>query len=40
MNKSRGSYRSARVTPVTSESGIPVGMELLGRVIDGVGNPT
>ena len=34
-----GILPGARVTPVTSESGIPVGMELLGRVIDGVGNP-
>ena len=29
----------AKVTPLTSESGLSVGMELLGRVIDGVGNP-
>ncbi|MDN3614413.1 MAG: flagellar protein export ATPase FliI [Vibrio gallaecicus] len=34
-----GILPGARVTPVTAESGIPVGMELLGRVIDGVGNP-
>ncbi|MEZ9565493.1 flagellar protein export ATPase FliI [Vibrio artabrorum] len=34
-----GILPGARVTPLTSESGIPVGMELLGRVIDGVGNP-
>ncbi|WKY58781.1 flagellar protein export ATPase FliI [Vibrio sp. SNU_ST1] len=34
-----GILPGARVTPITSESGIPVGMELLGRVIDGVGNP-
>ncbi|MEZ8476356.1 flagellar protein export ATPase FliI [Vibrio cyclitrophicus] len=34
-----GILPGARVTPVTTESGIPVGMELLGRVIDGVGNP-
>ncbi|CAH6784014.1 MULTISPECIES: flagellar protein export ATPase FliI [Vibrio] len=34
-----GILPGARVTPMTSESGIPVGMELLGRVIDGVGNP-
>ncbi len=27
------------MTPITTESGLPVGMELLGRVIDGVGNP-
>ncbi|MEZ8191156.1 flagellar protein export ATPase FliI [Vibrio sp. 1F279] len=34
-----GILPGARVTPMASESGIPVGMELLGRVIDGVGNP-
>ncbi|PTP83425.1 flagellum-specific ATP synthase FliI [Vibrio splendidus] len=34
-----GILPGARVTPVTTENGIPVGMELLGRVIDGVGNP-
>ncbi|MCW4446125.1 flagellar protein export ATPase FliI [Vibrio splendidus] len=34
-----GILPGARVTPVTTESGIPVGTELLGRVIDGVGNP-
>ncbi|MEZ9447022.1 flagellar protein export ATPase FliI [Vibrio splendidus] len=34
-----GILPGARVTPVTTESGIPVGMGLLGRVIDGVGNP-
>ena len=34
-----GILPGARVTPMTSESSIPVGMELLGRVIDGVGNP-
>lgn len=34
-----GILPGARVTPMTYESGIPVGMELLGRVIDGVGNP-
>ncbi|MFM2641809.1 flagellar protein export ATPase FliI [Vibrio chagasii] len=34
-----GILPGARVAPMTSESGIPVGMELLGRVIDGVGNP-
>ncbi|MGF1854115.1 flagellar protein export ATPase FliI [Vibrio satsumensis] len=34
-----GILPGARVTPMTTESGIPVGMELLGRVIDGVGNP-
>ncbi|CAK1700119.1 flagellum-specific ATP synthase FliI [Vibrio crassostreae] len=34
-----GILPGAHVTPMTTESGIPVGMELLGRVIDGVGNP-
>lgn len=34
-----GVLPGAKVTPVTSEAGLPVGMELLGRVIDGVGNP-
>jgi len=34
-----GILPGARVTPLTSEFGLPVGMELLGRVIDGVGNP-
>ncbi|MFA0157002.1 flagellar protein export ATPase FliI [Vibrio sp. 10N.261.46.A3] len=34
-----GILPGARVTPMTTESGIPVGMELLGRVIDGVGSP-
>ncbi|MBW3696371.1 flagellar protein export ATPase FliI [Vibrio sp. T187] len=34
-----GILPGAKVTPMTGESGIPVGMELLGRVIDGVGNP-
>jgi flagellum-specific ATP synthase len=34
-----GILPGARVTPLTSEAGLPVGMELLGRVIDGVGNP-
>ncbi|EIT7143182.1 flagellar protein export ATPase FliI [Vibrio vulnificus] len=34
-----GILPGAKVTPLTSESGLPVGMELLGRVIDGVGNP-
>ncbi len=35
-----GILPGARVTPMRPlESGIPVGMELLGRVIDGVGNP-
>lgn len=34
-----GVLPGARVTPMTSDAGLPVGMELLGRVIDGVGNP-
>jgi len=34
-----GILPGARVTPITSEGGLSVGMELLGRVIDGVGNP-
>ncbi|USD65977.1 flagellar protein export ATPase FliI [Vibrio sp. SCSIO 43136] len=34
-----GVLPGAKVTPITAESGLPVGMELLGRVIDGVGNP-
>ncbi|WED21061.1 flagellar protein export ATPase FliI [Vibrio sp. JC009] len=34
-----GVLPGAKVTPVTGEGGLPVGMELLGRVIDGVGNP-
>ncbi|HHX8478653.1 flagellar protein export ATPase FliI [Vibrio diabolicus] len=34
-----GMLPGARVTPLTSDAGLPVGMELLGRVIDGVGNP-
>ncbi|ASC57730.1 Flagellum-specific ATP synthase FliI [Vibrio vulnificus] len=34
-----GILPGAKVTPLTSKSGLPVGMELLGRVIDGVGNP-
>lgn len=34
-----GVLPGAKVTPMTSETGLPVGMELLGRVIDGVGNP-
>ncbi|MGL5696490.1 MAG: FliI/YscN family ATPase, partial [Plesiomonas shigelloides] len=29
----------ARVTPIVSKQGIPVGPELLGRIIDGVGRP-
>ena len=35
----KGVIPGARVTPVGDEQGIPVGMELLGRVIDGVGLP-
>ncbi|EGR0199374.1 flagellar protein export ATPase FliI [Vibrio alginolyticus] len=34
-----GILPGARVTPLTNDAGLPVGMELLGRVIDGVGNP-
>ncbi|HIF9232487.1 TPA: flagellar protein export ATPase FliI [Photobacterium damselae] len=34
-----GVMPSAKVTPILQESGLPVGPELLGRVIDGVGNP-
>ncbi|QIR97107.1 flagellar protein export ATPase FliI [Vibrio diabolicus] len=34
-----GILPGARVAPLTSDAGLPVGMELLGRVIDGVGNP-
>ncbi len=34
-----GVVPGARVTPLVKDSGLPVGMELLGRVIDGVGNP-
>jgi flagellum-specific ATP synthase len=34
-----GVLPGAKVTPMASETGLPVGMELLGRVIDGVGNP-
>ncbi|NAW81382.1 flagellar protein export ATPase FliI [Vibrio sp. V43_P6S15P86] len=34
-----GILPGARVTPLTTDAGLPVGMELLGRVIDGVGNP-
>lgn len=34
-----GILPGAKVTPLTSDNGLPVGMELLGRVIDGVGNP-
>ncbi len=34
-----GVLPGAKVTPLVGETGVPVGMELLGRVIDGVGNP-
>ncbi|MBV1840660.1 flagellar protein export ATPase FliI [Photobacterium ganghwense] len=34
-----GVMPGARVTPIQHAAGLPVGMELLGRVIDGVGNP-
>ncbi|WP_341496012.1 flagellar protein export ATPase FliI [Photobacterium damselae subsp. damselae] len=34
-----GVMPSAKVTPILQESGLSVGPELLGRVIDGVGNP-
>ncbi|EJN6960045.1 TPA: flagellar protein export ATPase FliI [Photobacterium damselae] len=34
-----GVMPGAKVTPILQESGLPVGPELLGRVIDGVGNP-
>lgn len=34
-----GVLPGAKVTPIAGGSGIPVGMELLGRVVDGVGNP-
>ncbi|UKA09515.1 flagellar protein export ATPase FliI [Photobacterium damselae] len=34
-----GVMPGAKVTPILQESGLPVGSELLGRVIDGVGNP-
>ncbi|EEX36668.1 flagellar protein export ATPase FliI [Vibrio metschnikovii] len=34
-----GILPGAKVTPLTEEAGLAVGMELLGRVIDGVGNP-
>ena len=35
----KGVIPGARVVPVTEEHGIPVGMNLLGRVIDGIGQP-
>lgn len=34
-----GILPGAKVTPLTEDAGLAVGMELLGRVIDGVGNP-
>lgn len=34
-----GVLPGAKVLPMSQHQGIPVGMELLGRVIDGVGNP-
>ncbi|MGF1874757.1 flagellar protein export ATPase FliI [Photobacterium frigidiphilum] len=34
-----GVMPGAKVTPVLHDNGLPVGHELLGRVIDGVGNP-
>ena len=34
-----GVLPGARVTPIVSKQGIPVGPELLGRIIDGVGRP-
>ncbi|MBB1271686.1 MULTISPECIES: flagellar protein export ATPase FliI [Psychromonas] len=34
-----GVLPGAKVIPQTKEVGIPVGMELLGRVLDGMGNP-
>jgi hypothetical protein len=35
----KGVIPGARVVPVTEDHGIPVGMSLLGRVIDGIGQP-
>ncbi|MGN4988797.1 MULTISPECIES: flagellar protein export ATPase FliI [Aeromonas] len=35
----KGVIPGARVVPITEEHGIPVGMNLLGRVIDGIGQP-
>ena len=35
----KGVIPGAKVTPIGDEHGIPVGMSLLGRVIDGVGQP-
>ncbi|MBL4830793.1 MAG: flagellar protein export ATPase FliI [Aliivibrio sp.] len=34
-----GVLPGAKVTPIINDNGIAVGMELLGRVIDGMGNP-
>jgi len=34
-----GVLPGARVRPLSHQAGIPLGMELLGRVIDGAGNP-
>lgn len=35
----KGVIPGAKVTPIGEEQGVPVGMALLGRVIDGVGDP-
>ncbi|MDO2947279.1 flagellar protein export ATPase FliI [Aeromonas simiae] len=35
----KGVIPGARVVPLSEEQGIPVGMSLLGRVIDGIGQP-
>lgn len=35
----QGVLPGARVEPLSSQKGLPVGMDLLGRVIDGIGNP-
>ena len=35
----KGIIPGARVVPITEDHGIPVGMNLLGRVIDGIGQP-
>ena len=35
----KGVIPGAKVTPIGEEQGLPVGMALLGRVIDGVGEP-
>jgi len=34
-----GVLPGARVEPITKQKGLPVGLDLLGRVIDGIGNP-